>query len=261
MSLLYNQQEIAVYKKGQISSEIDNLVIEMPLTVLINGKEIATLSCSPGASLELGTGYLINEGWLQSPEQIKNIKADEEKGMFWLESFAQLSPDADPHGRYISETGDKSKPVPYFNKDARQIKPVDSVARFKASHLLRLIELLEDESQTFQLTGGVHSAALGDDHGLITRYEDIGRHNAVDKVIGYAFLNHIPLHDKCLVLSGRVATEILVKVARNGIPLLLSRSAAMHLAVQLAQEWNVCVVGFTRNQRFNIYSHRERILI
>ncbi len=261
MSLLYKQQEIAVYKNGQISNENDNLVVEMPLTIFVNGQEVATLICSPGASLELGTGFLINEGWLQSPEQVKEIKADEEKGMFWLESHGTLSPDPDPHGRYLSENDDKLKPVPYLNKDARQIKPVNSDARFKAPHLLRLIELLENESKTFQLTGGVHSAALGDEQGLITRYEDIGRHNAVDKVIGYAFLNRIPLHDKVLVLSGRVATEILVKVARNGIPLLLSRSAAMYLAVQLAQEWNVCVVGFTRNQRFNIYSHRERILI
>lgn len=261
MSLIYEKQEIAVFKNGQLLTQSDNLVKETPLTVFINGQEISTLICSPGASLELGIGYLINDGWLQSPEQIKDIKFDEEKGMLWLESFLPLSSAENAHGRYISDGKDEFQSVPYLNKDALQIKPVDSDARFKANHLLHLVSLLEENSKTFQLTGGVHSAALADDKGLIIRYEDIGRHNAVDKVIGYAFLNRIPLHDKCLVLSGRVATEILVKVARNGIPLLLSRSAAMFLAVQLAEKWGVCVVGFARGKQFNIYCHQERILI
>ncbi|MDD2619545.1 MAG: formate dehydrogenase accessory sulfurtransferase FdhD [Syntrophomonadaceae bacterium] len=258
--MLYEKQEIAVYKNGQVLTQNDKLVKEMPLTIFINGEEISTLICSPDASVELGIGYLINDGWLKSPEQIKDIKYEEENGMLWLESFKPLS-SKNAHKRFVSDTNDKSQSVPYLKKDALQIKPVNSDAKFKAEHLLYLVGLLEDNSDNFRLTGGVHSAALADDKGIIVQYEDIGRHNAVDKIIGYAFLNRIPLHDKCLVLSGRVATEILVKIARNGIPLLLSRSAAMFLAVQLAKKWDVCVVGFARGQKFNIYSHQERILI
>ena len=92
-------------------------------------------------------------------------------------------------------------------------------------------------------------------------YEDIGRHNAVDKVLGYAFLNNISTSDKCLLISGRVASEILIKAARANIPLLLSRSAPTGLTIELAEEMNIAMVGFARGQRFSIYSHPEKVLM
>lgn len=90
-------------------------------------------------------------------------------------------------------------------------------------------------------------------------FEDIGRHNAVDKIFGYCFLNNIELKDKIMVFSGRVSTEILIKVARMGIPILVSRSAPTDLAINMADELGVTVVGFTRGERMNVYTHPERI--
>jgi FdhD protein len=92
-------------------------------------------------------------------------------------------------------------------------------------------------------------------------YEDIGRHNAVDKVLGFAFINNISTDDKCLLLSGRIASEILIKAARGNIPLVLSRSAPTGLTIELADEMDIAVVGFARGQRFSIYSHEEKIII
>ncbi len=125
--------------------------------------------------------------------------------------------------------------------------------------LLHLIGLLEEESTTFRKTGGVHSAALGDSKGMLVRYEDIGRHNAVDRILGYAFLNRIDPKDKCLLLSGRISSEILIKAAHYGIPVVVSRSAPTFLAVELADEFNLAVVGFARGERLTVYSHPERV--
>ena len=118
---------------------------------------------------------------------------------------------------------------------------------------------MDASSQTFKQTGGVHSAGLADNQQLLFRFEDIGRHNAVDKVIGQAFLQQIDLSDKCLLLSGRIAAEILIKAARNGIPFLLSRSAPTLKAVEMAEEIGLTVIGFARGQRFNLYCQGEGI--
>jgi FdhD protein len=130
---------------------------------------------------------------------------------------------------------------------------------YSPAHLLKVINELDATSYTFQQTGGVHSAGLADNRQLLFRYEDIGRHNAVDKVIGQAFLQQIDLSDKCLLLSGRIAAEILMKTARNGIPLILSRSAPTMMAVETAEKLGLTVVGFARGQRFNLYCQSERI--
>ena len=105
----------------------------------------------------------------------------------------------------------------------------------------------------------MHSAALADEKGLLVMYEDIGRHNALDKVMDYVFLNRITTNDKCLLLSGRVSSEILIKAARTGLPLVVSRSAPAFLAVDLSDQYNVTLAGFARGERLSVYSHEKRI--
>jgi FdhD protein len=161
--------------------------------------------------------------------------------------------------RHIASCCGKSRAGLYFINDARQLKPIEAEVQFTAQHLLNLINTLEERSATFRLTGGVHSAAMADQDEILCMFEDIGRHNAVDKVIGYAFLNEINPGDKCLLLSGRVASEILIKAARAGFPLILSRSAPTELTIEIAEDLNLTVVGFARGKKFTIYSHPERV--
>lgn len=143
--------------------------------------------------------------------------------------------------------------------DLLPLPAADDQIRYTPAHLLEIINQLDASSYTFQRTGGVHSAGLADNQKLLFRFEDIGRHNAVDKVIGQAFLEQIDLRDKCLLLSGRIAGEILLKTACNGIPVILSRSAPTLLAVETAERLGLTVVGFARGQKFNLYCHGERI--
>ncbi|MGE5397716.1 MAG: formate dehydrogenase accessory sulfurtransferase FdhD [Chitinophagales bacterium] len=258
---IYKNLARAVYHHGVIEYTEAAVVQERPLTLFLNHVELATMVCSPGGYEELGVGFLLSEGLVQKPSDILDISCREEEGLLWIETGCPVPQTNNFLRRHIASCCGKSRAGLYFINDARQLNPVESDMRFKAEYLLEIINALEEKSTSFRLTGGVHSAALADSTGLLCMYEDIGRHNAVDKVLGYAFLNNIPTDDKCLLLSGRVASEILIKAARAGIPLILSRSAPTCLTVELAEEMNITVVGFARGDQFSIYSHPERAVI
>jgi len=231
------------------------------MTVFLNDTELATLICSPGSHEELAAGFLLSEGLVRFPSDIKEIAFHEEDGLLWVETTCPVPEAENFLRRQIASCCGKGRAAPYFINDARQLQPVQSASRFAAPDLLRLIGLLEEKSASFRLTGGVHSAALADSTDLLVMYEDIGRHNAVDKVLGYAFLNRIVTGDKCLLLSGRVSSEILIKAARMGLPLVVSRSAPTLLAVELADQYGVALVGFARGERLSVYSHEEKVMM
>lgn len=258
---IYKNREIIVYNHGVIEHIEDAVVQESPLTLFLNHVELATMICSPNAYKELGVGFLLTEGLVQKPSDILEISCQEEEGLLWIETSSPVPQTSNFLRRHIASCCGKSRAGLYFINDARTLKPVESDVQFSAEHLLKIINSLEDKSSTFHLTGGVHSAALADNTGLLCMYEDIGRHNAVDKVLGYAFTNNISTNDKCLLLSGRIASEILIKAARANIPLVLSRSAPTGLTIELAEEMNITVVGFARGQRFSVYSHPEKVLM
>jgi len=257
----YQQREITVYNNGALENTQDAVVEEKPITVFVNHIELATMICTPGAYEELGVGFLLSEGLLNDRDDIVDISCREDEGLLYIETKQPLTQTHTFLRRHIASCCGKSRAGFYFINDARQVKPIEAKAQFKAEDLLAAIKQLEERSETFQLTGGVHSAALADGPTLLSMYEDIGRHNAVDKVIGSAFLNRLNTNDKCLLLSGRVASEILIKAARAGIPLILSRSAPTGLTIDLAEDLNITVVGFARDQRLSIYTHPERVLI
>lgn len=257
---LYQERKIGIYRKGKMQIVGDLLVIEELLTINFNNIEIATLVCSPQAFRELGVGYLISEGLLHSFSDIKELSCDEEAGLLRVISNNLINWGEMNASRHINTCNGKGKaglpasgaidPVP-FSQTTRPIAAHD---------LLYLISMLEEKAVTFRRTGGAHSAALADAHGFLARYEDIGRHNAVDKILGFACLNEIDPDDKVLVLSGRIAAEIVLKAARSRIPIILSRSAPTYLAVELAEKLGITLVGFAREEQLNVYSGMERVL-
>lgn len=257
--VMYESREITVYIEGAIKRVNAPLVYEVPITIFLNNKELITMICSPGSHQELAAGFLLCEGLVQKRSDIKDIIWNEPDGLLSVQTTSPTPQTDNFLRRHIASCCGKGRAGLYFVNDANQLRPVQSACQFNASHLLDLIRLLDEKSDTFRLTGGVHSAALASSTGLLARYEDIGRHNAVDKVLGYALLNEIDTSDKCLVLSGRVASEILIKAARGGIPLVLSRSAPTVLTVEMAEDLGITVVGFARGQRFNVYTHLARV--
>jgi FdhD protein len=238
--MLYNNRKVIKYSKGCFNTTEETVVKEIQVEVYLNGIYFTSLICSPEGYNELAAGFLVSQGLIQRREEIKEIKYREENGKVNV---------------YVSLARENPRSI------KSSFKPVNTKATFKAPELLKLMSLLEDRSGVFRITGGVHNAALGNGESLISMFEDIGRHNAVDKVLGFAFLNKVPVDDKCLVLSGRIALEILAKAARSGIPLVLSRSAPMQMAVDLAEELGISIVGFTRGDRFYIYTNPQRVVL
>lgn len=257
---LFKQRDITSYDNGTVKHIQDAVVEEYPLTIWFNEVELATMVCSPNALDELAAGFLLSEGLVRQASDLAGVEFRPEDGSLRISSAAPIAPAAARPRRHITTGAGKSGTDFRFVNAAGQITPNQSEVRYNAAHLLEMIDLLQQRSATFVLTGGVHSAALADQAGMLCMYEDIGRHNAVDKVLGYALLNSIPVQDKILLLSGRIASEILLKAARAGVPLVLSRSAPTGLTIDLATGLNITVVGFARGKRLSIYTHPERIL-
>jgi FdhD protein len=136
---------------------------------------------------------------------------------------------------------------------------VESLLQVSVGEILALTRDFQHRSETFRATGGVHSAALCDTSNILVFNEDIGRHNALDKVFGECLLNGIPTDDRLVITSGRISSEILLKVARRNIPVLVSKSAPTNLGVKMANELGVTLVGFVRGKRANVYTNTWRV--
>lgn len=259
---LYEERSIITYDQGKITPGRDHIVHEVPLTVYVNDTELATLICSSGAFKELAVGFLINEGIVKKYDDIKDITFNEADGLMWVETANPVKQADTFLKRQIASCCGKGRACLYFVNDVNQLEPVQSTRQFAAAHILQVIGILETGSENYSRTHGVHSAALGDGNGqLLAMFDDIGRHNAVDKVLGYALLNRISPEDKCLLLSGRVSSEILIKAGHSGIPLVVSRAAPTCLSIDLAEQFNITIVGFARGARMNIYSHPEKVIM
>lgn len=249
---LINERTMKTYNRGQFQTVSDALVVEVSIKLIVNGSELAVLACSPEAFEELAVGYLLSEGIITDYEDLVEIRVEGENVYIELRNRNNT---ISSRG-YISSCSGKRLPVDYSRPELIQ---TGFEQRYTAGNLLNLIGQLDEKSTTFRRTGGVHSSALGCGSTLLFRYEDIGRHNAVDKVLGRTFMNRIPPADKCLVLSGRIAWEIVWKAAQSNIPLIISRSAPTLKAVEWAQHLGLTIVGFARGERFNLYSHWDRV--
>lgn len=260
---LTRQVNIHKYNENQLSISVDVVVREVPITLFVNDDELVTLVCSPHGLKELAIGFLCSEGVLSKPKDLKNITINHNEGLIWVETSVPETPIKNNFmKRYITTCCGRGRVSFYFINDATSIKPItDGNLKISTAEITGLSAALEEKSGLFRLTGGAHGAALCRRDGIISFYEDIGRHNAVDKLFGHSFLESIALEDKAIVLSGRISSEILIKVGRMGIPIVISRAAPSDLALQLADELGITVIGFVRGNRLNIYTHPERVTL
>lgn len=238
----------------------DLLIAETPLTIYLNNQEIVTLLCTPEYQEELAVGFLVSEGFIKKRADLSEVKTNHDQGAVYIDTKANnLIAEKTFLKRYIT-TG-CGKGTSFYNvMDAKLSKINDSGLRIAASQVLQIMKSAQHKSELFLKTGGVHSTALCTTDEIIIFREDIGRHNATDKIVGHCFLEGISLHDKILVTTGRISSEILIKVAKMGISIIISRSAPTALAVNIARETGVTIIGFVRGNRFNIYTSPKRII-
>jgi len=237
----------------------DRIVREIPLTILVNDNELVTLQCSPDNLKYLAVGFLLSEGFIKKDARIKHINLNKRGWYIRIDLEGDLlSVKTLPFKRVIG-SGCAGGVTFYRAINAQGCAPLKSQIQYSREEISNLMRELRERSLTFKNTGGVHFCALCSQKGIEVFAEDIGRHNAVDKVFGECFIRGISTQDKAVLTSGRVSSEILIKVAKRGVPIIASRSAPTDLAVGLAEKLNLTLIGFARGRRMNIYTHNFRI--
>ena len=263
--------QVTEWDDGKLSRKEDYLAAEEPLEIRIGEAPLSVTMRTPGHDTELAAGFLFTEGLIQQRAQILALEelestSSENRGNVVA---ATLAPSAD----YDSEKMRRN----FFAASSCGIcgkASIDSVRsrtlaapnlsfKLDPEVLVRLPEALRESQAVFGRTGGLHAAGLFDASGkLLVLREDIGRHNAVDKVVGWALLeNRVPLSDAILMVSGRGGFEIVQKAIVAGLPVVASVSAPSSLAVQLAREMGQTLVGFLRGRRFVVYSGDSRLVL
>jgi len=242
------------------SSSIEDMVAkESPLTIILNNRELVTLLCSPENLRYLAVGFLFSEGLLKSKDEIKKIMVDDRRGVVRVETEGDEEPASDALFKRFITSGCGRGASFYSAVDAQDQVKVESQVKISTLEVLALVHEFQHRSQIYRSTGGVHSAALCDIRDVLVFGEDIGRHNAVDKIFGSCILNDIATDDHIIITSGRISSEILLKIARRNVPIIVSKSAPTNLGVRLANDLGVTLVGFVRGKRMNVYTHAERI--
>lgn len=238
----------------------DRVVIEAPVTIYLNGEELVTLLCTPEKIDRLALGFLRSEGLLATFDDLSSIRVREEEGLVEVELKNRSNLAEKLYGKRTVTSG-CGKGTIFFNVlDSLRSKPLTGKMQLTADTIHSLMNDLQQKADLFRITGGVHSAALADSEKVIFFYEDIGRHNAIDKIIGECLLGSVSTDDKIIVTSGRLSSEVLLKAAKLKIQLLISRAAPTSLSIELAETLNITLVGFVRGQRMNIYSHTWRVI-
>lgn len=252
--------ETTKFTKGSPSIVEETIVSEFPLTLVLNGKEFATMVCSPTELRELLIGFLASEGIIRFFDEIKSLAIDEDKGFAYAEVNKPIEDVEQDHSkRFIGSCCGKSRQF-YFKSDVQTAKTIRTREPIPAETCIHLMEKMQSASEHFQQTGGVHNAALCDKDGIVAIRTDIGRHNALDKIYGYILEHNIPLHDKVIAFSGRISSEVLLKISKIGVGILLSKSAPTDLALELADDLGITAIGFIRGNKMNVYTHPDRII-
>ncbi|KAA0965632.1 formate dehydrogenase accessory sulfurtransferase FdhD [Sporosarcina sp. ANT_H38] len=249
------------YSTGTFTKKEDRIVVEHPVTIKINDQEFATIVCSPEYIEDMVVGFLASEGVIPKYEDIKDIWVQEELGIVHIKTD-KMYPFYEKllNKRYITSCCGMSRQGFVFANDALTAKNMkETKLTLTPNDCFFLMEQMEQAADMFHQTGGVHNAALCDSTGIVLSRMDIGRHNALDKIYGHCLKHTIPVRDKVIVFSGRISSEILLKVAKIGCSMVLSKSAPTELALTLAEELGITTVGFIRQNSFNLYTHPERI--
>ena len=250
---------ITRYRKSELLAEDTHVAAEVPLTFRVNGREIATLMCTPSHLKAYAYGFLFTSGFIRSADDIVSYSLDETKWRADIQAKNLIDPDLLGQRVYTSGCG---KGVMYTSMLELSLRhPIESDFRIHGEKIIRIISWLQHCSQLHTITGGVHSASASID-GRIPDFfiDDIGRHNAVDKVLGNLLLERMDCSRVMLVCTGRISSEILHKARRLEIPILASRGAPTHQSILLAKEMGITLVGFVRPTNFAVFTHAQRIL-
>ncbi|TDV38717.1 formate dehydrogenase accessory sulfurtransferase FdhD [Actinophytocola oryzae] len=250
----------------------DALAAEEPLEIRVGGKALAVTMRTPGHDVELTHGFLLTEGVIGSPLDVSTARycdsVDDQGRNTYNVLDVALAPGVEPPDVGVERNFYTTSSCGVCGKaalDAVKLKtrfsPAEDACRVSPEALVTFPDLLRERQRVFESTGGLHAAGIFTTAGeLLVVREDVGRHNAVDKATGWALLEkRVPLGGTVLMVSGRASFELVQKAAMAGIPVLAAVSAPSSLAVELADEQGITLIGFLRGTSMNVYTHAERI--
>jgi FdhD protein len=248
--IMDNIEKFSVIKvTGKRKSKIEDIVVtEAQLTIVVNNQKLITLPCSPNDLEFLAIGFLFSKGILKGKEEITKVDLDDSKCIVWVET------EKDNHLKPLSLS------AVYNAANSKVQSIVESHISVASRDIVSLVEEFQHRSEIFISTGGVHSVALCEKKDILVFKEDISRNNALDKLFGECILKDIPTEERMVVTSCRISSEILRKVAKRNIPILISKSAPTNLAVRLAAEMGITLIGFVRAKRMNVYANDWRVI-
>jgi len=252
MASPYIKKKITRLHDAFVEEIEDYVAVEKKVRIAVKGKEVISLYCTPLMIRELVVGFFLTEGILKGlfcAEKISIEYGDE------IVVDIPAEGDVSTEGRVITSgcVGGLT-----FTGRTHSEKIRDDCV-FDSATIKAVFKEFQQRAELFRLTGCVHSAALSDGREIFVFAEDIGRHNAVDKVIGYCILENIPFAGKMLLVSGRLSSEMVSKCARWALPVIASRTAPTDLAIEIAEKSGMTLIGFVRGARMNIYANTQRV--
>jgi len=253
------------YADGEVAEAADELAREEPLEIRVRGRAVSVTMRTPGHDEELAAGFLLTEGIVRGPRDVLRVEPcgrNEDGNVLNVVLAPEVPVDFDRLTRHVFASSSCGLCGKATIDAVRSTFPrVESDLRIEANTLLRLPGQMRDAQASFDRTGGLHAAALFDAAGkLLVLREDVGRHNAVDKVLGQALSNGwLPLERHVLLVSGRSSFEIMQKALAGRVAVVAAVSAPSSLAAEFARKSGQTLVGFLRAGRMNVYSHPERI--
>jgi FdhD protein len=251
-----SKKKVKHIKGGSVRTADEKIVREVPISVYLNGSEYAVLMATPTELEALAMGFLLGEGAIGRAISVDGISINRRE---WIVDVS-LSGEFDAtRKRGLVTSGCAAVALYKGALELAGVERVKSRLRLGAGEVRKLVSDLNRRCEAYRETGGIHSAALAGANGIVLFGEDVGRHNAVDKVIGRAYIDRMEMHDKVLVSTGRISSEILVKAARAGIPVVVSRTAPTDLSVRLAGKLGITLIGFVRGGNVSVYTGMQRV--
>ncbi len=277
----YDRNPVVYYKFNSRGVEcVDGSVIgETRWRLYVNQQELVTFMCTPRSLHHLALGFCLNEGLIRSLEDVRILRVyEDDDHCYCFSPLLGLNQTLTMHvceqrvgmidvrlrsqvtisGHRVLTSGCGGGLT--FDDAASARHLLTGTRRVSAEHIFALMRELNQRAALYRATRGVHTSLLETRDGTIVLAEDVGRHNTLDKIRGECLMRGIETRDGTLVTTGRISSEMLTKTANMGLPIVVSRTSPTFLSTQLAEQWNITAIGYTRGNEMNVYTHPERIV-
>lgn len=237
-------------------SQTSEVIVEHPVTLSVNGEEWVAWMCTPLDIDAMAVGFLFNEGVIESIDEIEHLRLCDAGDQMdvWLTHKAEKPRlwrrTSGCSGGYTAVVAQPPHLSSVISFDGKCLTP---------EQVTYLVAALFENQQVYRQTGGVHTSALSDGERILAVAEDVGRHNTLDKLAGRILLERLSPEFRVILTTGRISSEMLQKASRIGAQMVISRTAPTSLSIQIAHERNITLIGYARRDRFNVYTHPERI--